>query len=130
MRQRIKNTLHILLITVLLLVAAVPGFTAEVRRVPSKNLVEQGFLALTLDAEGAEDFRYIGQENQHHIYRGIIKPGAKIKLVMQATLARQSSLPLTGRTCTARMEVIAKKGGEVIKRNSFKSDNKSNVFIN
>ena len=71
-------------------------------------------------AEGAEDFRYIGQENQHHIYRGIIKPGAKIKLVMQATLARQSSLPLTGRTCTARMEVIAKKGGEVIKRNSFK----------
>jgi len=130
MRQRIKQIRHVLLVAILLFVAAVPGFAAEVRRVPSKNLVEQGFLALTLDAEGAEDFRYIGQENQHHIYRGIIKPGAKIKLVMQATLARQSSLPLTGRTCTARMEVIAKKGGEVIKRNSFKSDNKSNVFIN
>ena len=130
MRQRIKNTLHILLITVLLLVAAAPGFAAAVRRVPSKNLVEQGFLALTLDAEGAEDFRYIGQESQYHLYKGKIKPGAKIKLIMQATLAKQSSLPLTGRTCTVRMEVIAKKGGEVIKKNSYKSENKSNVFIN
>ena len=106
------------------------GLAAEVRRVPSKNLVEQGFLALTLDAEGAEDFRYTGMENQQHIYRGKIKPGAKVKLVMQATLAKQSSLPLTGRTCTARMEVIAKKGGEVIKKQSFKSENKSNVFVN
>lgn len=130
MRQSIKQIVYVLLITVLLLVAALPGFAAAVRRVPSKNLVEQGFLALTLDAEGAEDFRYIGQESQHHIYRGRIKPGAIIKLTMQATLAKQSSLPLTGRTCTARMEVIAKKGGEVIKKNSFKSDNKSNVFIN
>ncbi|MBR4908102.1 MAG: zinc-ribbon domain-containing protein [Acidaminococcaceae bacterium] len=130
MRQSIKQIVHVLLITVLLLVTAVPGFAAAVRRVPSKNLVGQGFLALTLDAEGAEDFRYIGQESQYHIYKGRIKPGAKIKLVMQATLAKQSSLPLTGRTCTARMEVIAKKGGEVIKKNSFKSDNKSNVFIN
>ena len=130
MRQRIKTTLRILLVTVLLLVAAVPGFAAAVRRVPSKNLVEQGLLALTLDAEGAEDFRYTGQESQYHVYKGRIKPGAKVKLIMQATLAKQSSLPLTGRTCIARMEVIAKKGGEVIKRNSYKSDNKSNVFIN
>ena len=106
------------------------GVAAPVRRVPSKNLVEQGFQALTLDAEGAEDFRYTGMENQQHIYRGRIKPGAKIKLVMQATLAKQSSLPLTGRTCTARMEVIAKKGGDVIKKQSFKSENKSNVFVN
>ena len=130
MRQSIKQIIHVLLITVLLIVTAVPGFAAAVRRVPSKNLVEQGFLALTLDAEGAEDFRYFGQESQYHVYKGRIKPGAKIKLVMQATLAKQSSLPLTGRTCIARMEVIAKKGGEVIKRNSFKSDNKSNVFVN
>ena len=130
MRQKIKDTVRVLLVTVLLLVATVPGLAAEVRRVPSKNLVEQGFLALTLDAEGAEDFRYIGMENQQHIYKGKIKPGAKIKLSMQATLAKQSSLPLTGRTCTARMEVIAKKDGEVIKKNSFKSDNKSNVFVN
>ena len=130
MRQGIKDTVHVIVVAVLLLVAAVPGFAAEVRRVPSKNLVEQGFLALTLDAEGAEDFRYTGMENQQHIYRGKIKPGAKIKLVMQATLAKQSSLPLTGRTSIARMEVIAKKGGEVIKKQSFKSDNKSNVFVN
>ena len=130
MRQRIKQIVHVLLVAILLFVAAVPGFAAEVRRVPSKNLVEQGFLALTLDAEGAEDFRYTGQESQYHIYKGKIKPGAKVKLIMQATLAKQNSLPLTGRTCTVRMEVIAKKGGEVIKRNSYKSDNKSNVFIN
>lgn len=130
MRQRIKQIVHVLLVAILLFVAAVPGFAAEVRRVPSKNLVEQGFLALTLDAEGAEDFRYIGQESQYHLYKGKIKPGAKIKLIMQATLAKQSSLPLTGRTCTVRMEVIAKKGGEVIKKNSYKSENKSNVFIN
>ena len=130
MRQKIKDTVRVLLVTVLLLVATVPGLAAEVRRVPSKNLVEQGFLALTLDAEGAEDFRYIGMENQQHIYKGKIKPGAKIKFSIHATLAKQSSLPLTGRTCTARMEVIAKKDGEVIKKNSFKSDNKSNVFVN
>ena len=129
MEQRIKHAVQVLLVSILLLVAALPCLAA-VRRVPSKNLVEQGFLALTLDAEGAEDFRYIGQESQYHIYKGRIKPGAKIKLVMQATLAKQSSLPLTGRTCIARMEVIAKKGSEVIKKNSFKSDNKSNVFIN
>jgi hypothetical protein len=65
MRQRIKNTLHILLITVLLLVAAVPGFTAEVRRVPSKNLVEQGFLALALYARlGREDFKDVSQSGE------------------------------------------------------------------
>ena len=130
MNRRIKSIVQLLLICILLILTAAPGFAAAVRRVPSKNLVEQGFLALTLDTEGAEDFRYIGQENQQHIYRGRIKPGAKIKLVMQATLAKQSSLPLTGRTCIARMEVIAKKGSEVIKKNSFRSDNKSNVFVN
>jgi hypothetical protein len=130
MSRRINHIVQLVLACIFLFVVAVSGLAAEVRRVPSKNLVEQGFLALTLDAEGAEDFRYTGMENQQHIYRGKIKPGAKIKLTMQATLAKQSSLPLTGRTCTARMEVTAKKGGEVIKKNSFKSDNKSNVFVN
>jgi hypothetical protein len=87
-------------------------------------------MALTLDVEGTENFRYTGGENKMHVYRGKIKPGSKLKFVIKATLVSSKTLPITGRRCTARLEVIAKKGKEVIKKQNFKSDNKSNLFLN
>lgn len=130
MNCRVKHLVLVLLIGILLIFSAASGFAAEVRRVPSKASVEQGFLALTLDAEGAEDFRYTGLENTTHMYRGTIKPESKLKFSIKATLADQKSLPITGRSCIMRLQVVAKKGGEVIKTQNFSKENKSNVFVN
>ena len=130
MNQRIKQFIQLLLIGMLLISYALPCLGAEVRRVPSKASVEQGFLALTLDAEGAENFRYTGQENKIHMYRGTIKPGSKLQFTIKATLADQKSLPITGRSCIMRMKVVAKKGNEVLKTHNFSKENKSNVFVN
>jgi len=125
-----NQVVRLLLVCVFLIVAAAPGLAAEVRRVPSSNLVEQGFQALTLDVEGADGFRYVGEEGQQHIYKGKIKPGDTLKFVIRATLAKRDTLPLTGRSCFMRMEIISKKGGEVIKKENFKKDNRISVFLN
>ena len=130
MNFRIKQLVLVLLIGILLIYSVASGFAAEVRRVPSKASVEQGFLALTLDAEGAEDFKYTGLEDKTHMYRGTIKPESKLKFSIKATLADQKSLPITGRSCIMRLQVVAKKGGEVIKTQNFSKENKSNVFVN
>ena len=130
MNRVIKTVAQILLVSVFLVISAVSAFAAEIRRVPDYDLVEQGLMALTLDVEGAENFRYTGKENNMHVYRGKIKPESKLKLVIKATLGGLKTLPITGRSCTVRMQVVAKKGSEVIKTQNFKSDNKSNVFAN
>ena len=130
MNCRIKYFIQFLLIGILFILSVAPGFAAEVRRVPSKALVEQGILALTLDAEGAEDFRYIGLEDKTHVYRGTILPESKLKFSIRATLGDQKSLPITGRSCIMRMQVVAKKDGKVIKTQNYSKENKSNVFVN
>ena len=130
MNRLMRIVLQFVLVSSLLFISAATGFAAEVRRVPSKVSVEQGFLALTLDAEGAEDFRYTGQENKTHMYRGTIKPGSKLQFTIRATLADQKSLPITGRSCIMRLKVVAKKGNEVLKTQNFSKENKSNVFVN
>lgn len=118
-----------MLIGILLLVVTVPGF-AEVNIVPGKASVEQGLQALTLDAEGAENFRYAGRKNGTYLYRGKIKPGSKLKLVFKASLQDEKALSLTGRSCVVNVQVTAKKGEEVIETKKFSKENKSNIFLN
>ena len=128
MKRRIRITAQFLLVCIMVFFAAIPGM-AKVRRMPGYEYVEQGFMALTLDAEGAENFRYSGIENKIHTYRGRITPGKKFKLTMTATLAPLKSLPLTDRSYVISVQVLAKKGNKEIKKNSYKSVNKSNVFL-
>lgn len=104
-------------------------FAAPVRRVLATDFYEQGLQALTLDAEGASDFRYCGLENQLHTYRGIIKPGDKLKFTIKATIAPAKYIPLKKRSAELRLEVIAKKGQQVLKKDSYKKTNKSNLFL-
>lgn len=130
MNRIIKVAVRLLLACVFLITAGVSTFAAEVRRVPDYDSVEQGFMALTLDAEGAENFRYCGLENKLHTYRGKIKPGGQLKLTIQATLGNIKTLPLTGRGTSVRMQVIAKKGKEVIKAQNFRKDNEESLFLN
>ena len=125
----IKTALQFLLISVFVVLSAEPAFAAEVRRVPDYDLVGQGLMALTLDVEGSENFRYTGLENKMHSYRGKIKPESKLKFVIKATLAGTKNLPITGRSCSIRMQIVAKKNGKVIKTQNYKKDNKSNLFL-
>lgn len=128
--NHIRNAVLFFLICMFLILSAVPGFAAEVRRVPSKASVEQGFLALTVGVDGVENLRYTGLEDKTHMYRGTFKPGGKLEFTIVATLAEQKSLPVTGRSCIMRMQVVAKKGNEVIKTQNYSKENKSNVFVN
>ena len=128
--NHIRNAVLFFLICMFLILSAVPGFAAEVRRVPSKASVEQGFLALTVGVDGVENLRYTGLEDKTHMYRGTFKPGGKLAFTIVATLAEQKSLPVTGRSCIMRMQVVAKKGNEVIKTQNYSKENKSNVFVN
>lgn len=130
MNRETRVAVRLMLFCVFVIIFTASGFAAEIRRVPGYDRVEQGLMALTLDVEGAENFRYTGLESNMHIYRGKIKPGNKLKFVIKATLVGAKTLPITGRNCTVRMEIIAKKGGEVIKNQNFKSDNKRNLFLN
>ena len=130
MNRLMKLAVQLILVSTLLILSAAPGFAAEVRRVPSKASVEQGFAALTIGVEGSDDFQYIGLEDKNHMYRGTIKPGSKLQFTIVATLAEQKSLPITGRSCIMRLKVVAKKGDEVIKTQNFSKENKSNVFVN
>ena len=104
-------------------------FAAPIRRVLPTDFYEQGLQVLTLDAEGASDFRYCGIENKLHTYRGIIKPGDKLKFTINATIAPMKYIPLKKRSSELRIEVIAKKGQQVLKKDSYKKTNKSNLFL-
>ena len=66
----LKTALQFLLIGVFLVFSAIHVSAAEVRRVPDYDLVGQGLMALTLDVEGSDNFRYAGLENKMHTYRG------------------------------------------------------------
>ena len=125
----LKTALQFLLIGVFLVFSAIHVSAAEVRRVPDYDLVGQGLMALTLDVEGSDNFRYAGLENKMHTYRGKIKPESKLKFVIKATLAGTKTLPITGRSCSIRMQIVAKKKGKVIKTQNYKKDNKSNLFL-
>ena len=70
MKRLMKLTVQLMLISTLLILSVASGFAAEVRREPSKASVEQGFLALTLDAEGAEDFSVIPDRRIKYICTG------------------------------------------------------------
>ena len=89
MNRLMKLAVQLILVSTLLLLSAAPGFAAEVRRVPSKASVEQGFAALTIGVEGSDDFQYTGLEDKTHVYRGTIKPGSKLQFTIVATLAEQ-----------------------------------------
>lgn len=130
MNRVIKTAVQFLLAGVFLIAYAVPGFAAEIRRVPGYDSVEQGFMALTLDVEGAENFRYTGLENKMHVYRGKIKPESKLKFVITAALGGSKTLPITGRSSTVIIQIVAKKGGEVIKKENPKKDNRSSLSLN
>lgn len=103
---------------------------AELRRVPAASIVEQGLTAITVDAEGAEDFRYAGLKDKRHTYVGKIKPESKIKFVIGGSLKNAKELPITGRTNLIRLQVTVKKGDTVIKTENFRKENMSNVFLN
>ena len=117
------------LCTVLLCLYSFPCF-AEVRRVPAAAIVEQGLTAMTVDAEGAEDFRYAGQKDKMHTYVGKIKPESKLKLVIRGSLKNEKELPITGRSLLVRMQVVAKKGDTVLKTQNFRKENVSNLYLN
>ena len=103
---------------------------AQVRRVPSAAVAEQGLTAVTLDVEGAENFRYAGQKDKMHTYLGKISPESKLRFVIRATLKNEKELPITGRSILIRMRVVAKKGETVLKSENFKKENMNSVFLN
>ena len=130
MNRIIKVAVQLLLAFVFFITSGVTVFATEIRRVPDYDFVEQGFMALTLDVEGAENFRYCGLENKLHTYRGRIKPGDKLTFTVKATLGNTKTLPLTGRSTSVRIQVVAKKGKDVIKSQNFKKDNQISFNLN
>ncbi|MDY6292272.1 MAG: zinc ribbon domain-containing protein [Succiniclasticum sp.] len=124
-----KTFAQLTIFTILFCLLSFPCF-AEVRRVPADAIVEQGLAAVTVDAEGAEDFRYAGQKDKMHMYLGKIKPESKLKFVIRATLKNEKELPITGRSSLVRMQVVAKKGDMVIKKENYRKENMSNLYLN
>lgn len=124
-----KTITALTLCTVLFCLYSFPCF-AEVRRVPAAAIVEQGLTAMTVDAEGAEEFRYAGQKDKMHTYVGKIKPESKLKLVIRGSLKNEKELPITGRSLLVRMQVVAKKGDTVLKTQNFRKENVSNLYLN
>lgn len=124
-----KTITKLTIVTVLFCFFSLPCF-AELRRVPAASIVEQGLTAITVDAEGAEDFRYVGLKDKRHTYVGKIKPESKIKFVISGSLKNAKDLPITGRTNLIRLQVTVKKGDTVIKTENFRKENMSNVFLN
>ena len=124
-----KTIAKLTIVTILFCLFSLPCF-AELRRVPAASIVEQGLTAITVDAEGAEDFRYAGLKDKRHTYVGKIKPESKIKFVIGGALKNAKELPITGRTSLIRMQITAKKGDTVIKTENFRKENMSNVFLN
>ena len=128
MKTFITTIFKLILSTILFVAFSLPCF-AEVRRVPAHPIVEQGLTAITLDVEGAENFRYTGQKDKMHMYLGKIKPDSNIKFVIRGTLKDQKELPITDRTCLIRMQVTDKKGDTVLKTQNFRKENKSSVYL-
>ena len=124
-----KTIAKLTIVTILFCLFSLPCF-AELRRVPAASIVEQGLTAITVDAEGAEDFRYAGLKDKRHTYVGKIKPESKIKFVISGSLKNAKELPITGRTNLIRLQVTVKKGDTVIKTENFRKENMSNVFLN
>ena len=124
-----KTITKLTIVTVLFCLFSLPCF-AELRRVPAASIVEQGLTAITVDAEGAEDFRYAGLKDKRHTYVGKNKPESKIKFVIGGSLKNAKELPITGRTNLIRLQVTVKKGDTVIKTENFRKENMSNVFLN
>ena len=124
-----KTIAKLAIVTILFCLFSLPCF-AELRRVPAASVVEQGLTAITVDAEGAEDFRYAGLKDKRHTYVGKIKPESKIKFVISGSLKNAKELPITGRTSLVRMQVTVKKGDTIIKTQSFRKENTSKVFLN
>ncbi len=124
-----KTIAKLTILTILFCLFSLPCF-AELRRVPAASIVEQGLTAITVDAEGAEDFRYVGLKDKRHTYVGKIKPESKIKFVIGGSLKNAKELPITGRTSLVRLQITVKKGDTVIKTENFRKENMSNVFLN
>ena len=124
-----KTIAKLTIVTILFCLFSLPCF-AELRRVPAASIVEQGLTAITVDAEGAEDFRYAGLKDKRHTYVGKIKPESKVKFVIRGALKNAKELPITGRSILVRLQVTAKKGDTVIKTENFRKENMSNVFLN
>ena len=124
-----KTITKLTIVTILFCLFSLPCF-AELRRVPASSIVEQGLTAITVDAEGAEDFRYAGLKDKRHTYVGKIKPESKIKFVISGSLKNAKELPITGRTNLIRLQVTVKKGDTVIKTENFRKENVSNLFLN
>lgn len=109
---------------------AVPEAGAAVRRVPSPDLVTEGILNFEIEAEGAKDFRFKGEEGKYHTYIGQMKPGEKIRITFTENLGSLKSLPqYKKRSCTAKCDIVAKKGGNVLEKKNFSRENKSNVRV-
>ncbi|MBQ3366359.1 MAG: zinc ribbon domain-containing protein [Acidaminococcaceae bacterium] len=124
-----KSIAKLTILTILFCLFSLPCF-AELRRVPAASIVEQGLTAITVDAEGAEDFRYVGLKDKRHTYVGKIKPESKIKFVISGSLKSAKELPITGRTNLIRLQVTVKKGDTVIKTENFRKENVNSVFLN
>ena len=124
-----KTIAKLTIVTILFCLFSLPCF-AELRRVPAASIVEQGLTAITVDAEGADDFRYAGLKDKRHTYVGKIKPESKIKFVIGGSLKNAKELPITGRTSLVRLQITVKKGDTVIKTENFRKENMSNVFLN
>ena len=124
-----KTIAKLTILTILFCFFSLPCY-AELRRVPAASVVEQGLTAITVDAEGAEDFRYVGLKDKRHTYVGKIKPESKIKFVIGGSLKNAKELPITGRTSLVRLQITVKKGDTVIKTENFRKENMSNVFLN
>lgn len=109
---------------------AVPEAGAAVRRVPSADLVVEGILALEIEAEGAKDFRFKGEEGKYHTYIGQMKPSEKLRITFTEKLGSLKSLPqYKKRSCTAKCDIVAKKAGNVLEKKNFSRENKSNVRV-
>ena len=124
-----KTIAKLTIVTILFCLFSLPCF-AELRRVPTASIVEQGLTAITVDAEGADDFRYAGLKDKRHTYVGKIKPESKVKFVIRGALKNAKELPITGRSILVRLQVTAKKGDTVIKTENFRKENVSNLFLN
>ena len=129
MKYFTKTFTKLMLFSILFCLFSLPCF-AELRRVPAAPVVEQGLTAITVDAEGAEGFRYVGQKDKMHTYVGKIKPESKLKFVIQGSLKNAKDLPIKGRTSLVRLQVTVKKGDTVIKTESYRKENISRVFLN
>ena len=89
-----KTIAKLTIVTILFCLFSLPCF-AELRRVPAASIVEQGLTAITVDAEGAEDFRYAGLKDKRHTYVGKIKPESH--LCRQNQTGKQSKICDPGR---------------------------------